>query len=229
MPFTDRRDAGKRLAEALRAYQGKPVVVFALPRGGVSVALEVAKALCAPLELALVRKVGLPFYPEMAMGAVIDGETPSIVRNEDVIAGHGISERDFQACCQRELREIERRRRLYLADRPDRDVKGKIVIIVDDGLATGATMRAAIKGLRLRQPDKIVVAVPVSSADILPGLRREADDVICLETPVDLRAVGLHYGHFPQLTDEDVLEALAEADCICGKEAGERAFQPRPE
>lgn len=221
MPFLDRGEAGRRLAEALQAYVGRPLAVFALPRGGLPVALEVAKALGAPLELALVRKIGLPFFPELAMGAVIDGEHPAIVRNEEVIAGHGISEEDFQTCCQRELQEIQRRRRLDLGDRRDRDIKGKTAIIIDDGLATGATMRAAIKGLRLRHPDKIVVAAPVSSVDILPVLRREADDVICLETPVDFQAVGLHYRHFPQLSDEDVLDALKEADRITAREAGD--------
>lgn len=220
MPFLDRRDAGGKLAKALQAYAGLPLVVFALPRGGLPVALEVAKALHAPLELALVRKIGLPFYPELAMGAVIDGATPAIVRNEEVIACHGISESDFQVSCQRELREIQRRRHLYLGDRLDRDIKGKIVLIIDDGLATGATMRAAIKGLRLRHPAKIVVAVPVASIDVLPVLRREADELICLETPVDFQAVGLHYRDFPQLSDEDVLDALAEADGTSGKEAG---------
>lgn len=221
MPFLDRRDAGRKLVKALQAYTGLPLIVFALPRGGLPVALEVAKALRAPLELALVRKIGLPFYPELAMGAIIDGEAPAIVRNEEVIAGHGISERDFQAACQRELREIQRRRHLYLGDRPDRDVKGKIAVIIDDGLATGATMRAAIKGLRLRHPEKIVVAVPVSAVDILPVMRGEADDVICLETPVDFQAVGLHYRHFPQLSDEDVLDTLKEADRISAREAGD--------
>ena len=221
MPFLDRSDAGRRLAEALQAYVGRPLAVFALPRGGLPVALAVAKALGAPLELALVRKIGLPVFPELAMGAVIDGETPAIVRNEEVIADHGISEQDFQTCCQCELQEIQRRRQLYLGDRPDQDIKGEIAIIIDDGLATGATMRAAIKGLRLRHPDKIVVAVPVSSIDILPVLRREADDVICLETPADFQAVGLHYRHFPQLSDEDVLDALREAGRISARESGD--------
>lgn len=216
MSFVDRSDAGRRLAEALRQYADQPVVVFALPRGGLPVALEVAKALHAPLDLALVRKIGLPFYPELAMGAVIDGDTPAVVRNEEVITGNRISEEAFEACRQTELEELKRRRRLYLGDRPDRNVSGKTAIIVDDGLATGATMRAAIKGLRLRNPDRIVVAVPVSAADILPRIRRAADEVVCLEVPAGFQAVGLHYRHFPQLTDDEVLEALAEAEAAWG-------------
>lgn len=222
MPFLNRSEAGKRLAEALRDYAGLPVVVFALPRGGLPVALEVAKVLRAPLELALVRKVGLPFYPELAMGAVIDGKTPAVIRNEGVIAANGISEDDFLACCERELEEIKRRRHLYLGDRPDRDIKRKIAIIIDDGLATGATMRAAIKGLRLRHPDRIVVAVPVSAVDVLDVVRREVDDIVCLETPAGFQAVGLHYRDFPQLTDQDVLDALTEAKATAGGDHGEQ-------
>ena len=189
-----------------------PVVVFALPRGGVPVALKVAKALRAPLDLALVRKIGLPFYRELAMGAVIDGEKPAIVRNEDVIASQRISDKEFRKCCEHELEEIRRRRRLYLGDRPDRDLEGKTAIIVDDGLATGATMRAAIKGLRQRNPTRIVAAVPVGAAEVVDVVRGEADDVVCLETPANFQAVGLHYRHFPQLTDQDVLDALAEME-----------------
>lgn len=216
MSFLDRGDAGRKLAKLLREYTGLPNVVFALPRGGLPVALEVAKALGAPLDLALVRKIGLPFCPELAMGAIMDGEPPVIVRNEEVIAAHEISEKDFQVCCQRELREIRRRQHLYLGDRPNRNISGMTAFIVDDGLATGATMRTAIKGLRLRHPERIVVAVPVASVDVLPLLRREADEVVCLETPVDFQAVGLHYRSFPQLTDEDVLDALAKADGTIG-------------
>ena len=209
--FADRNDAGRQLGAALLPYAGTPVVLFALARGGVPVALDAARVLGAPLQLALVRKVGLPSYPELAMGAVMDGHPPTVVRNENVIASQRISEQQFGECLQRELEEIQRRRRLYLMDDDSYDLRGKTAIVIDDGLATGATMRAAIKGLRARQPERIVVAVPVSAPDILPVMHREADEVVCLETPSDFGAVGMYYCHFPQLTDQEVLEALQQA------------------
>ncbi len=212
--FSDRNDAGRQLAFALQSYAGPPATVFALPRGGLPVALEVAKSLGAPLELALVRKIGLPFYPEVAMGAVMDGNPPAVIRNDEVISHQQISGRDFEACLKRELGEIQRRRGVYIGNRHGRNVRGRTVVIVDDGLATGATMRAAIKGLRARQPDKIVVAVPVCALDVLPMMRLEADDVVCLEAPSDFQAVGMHYRHFPQLTDQDVLDVLKQAEKI---------------
>ena len=212
--FSDRNDAGRQLAVALQSYAGRPATVFALPRGGLPVALEVAKSLGAPLELALVRKIGLPFYPEVAMGAVMDGNPPAVIRNGEVISHQQISGRDFEACLKRELGEIQRRRGVYIGNRHGRNVRGRTVVIVDDGLATGATMRAAIKGLRARQPDKIVVAVPVCALDVLPMMRLEADDVVCLEAPSDFQAVGMHYRHFPQLTDQDVLDVLKQAEKI---------------
>ncbi|MGW9232344.1 phosphoribosyltransferase [Pseudorhizobium sp. NPDC055634] len=208
--FTDRNDAGRQLGAALLPYAGTPVVLFALARGGVPVALEAARVLGAPLQLELVRKVGLP-SPELAMGAVMDGYPPAVVRNENVISRQRISEQQFGECLQRELEEIQRRRRLYLMDDDSYDLRGKTAIVIDDGLATGATMRAAIKGLRARQPERIVVAVPVSAPDILPVMHREADEVVCLETPSDFGAVGMYYRHFPQLTDQEVLEALRQA------------------
>ena len=216
MSFQDRTEAGRMLGQALQEYSGAAVIVYALPRGGLPVAVEIAKALQAPLDLALVRKVGIPSYPELAMGAVIDGQTPAIVRNEEVIRAAGITEPLFQKCCQRELEEIRRRRRLYLGDRADPDLAGKTVIIVDDGLATGATARAAVIGLRKRHPRKIVLAVPVASVEALDTLRKEADAVVCLEVPADFRAVGQYYQQFPQLSDQDVLDALEEVNTLKG-------------
>ena len=149
MPFRDRRDAGARLAAELAGYKAESPVVLALPRGGVPVAAEIATALDAPLDLILVRKIGVPFQPELAMGAVVDGEQPTVVRNEDVIALAGISEAAFQAVCDAELAEIERRRRAYVGERPPVAIAGHTVIVVDDGLATGATMKAALRALKV--------------------------------------------------------------------------------
>ncbi|MEP9386746.1 phosphoribosyltransferase [Mesorhizobium sp. KR9-304] len=210
MSFADRSEAGKRLTEALKHYRGKNVVVLALPRGGVPVAAEVAAYLNAPLDLLLVRKIGVPTQPELAMGAVIDGDNPIVVRNDDVIRLAWVSAAEFDRSCQEELAEIERRRRLYVGDRHPVGVEGRIAIIVDDGIATGATVRAAIRGLRRRKPSSIVVAVPVAPPDTIEALRKEADDVVCLEIPEFFQAIGLYYRDFRQLRDQDVI-ALMDA------------------
>lgn len=210
MPFDNRSEAGSRLAEALERYRGKNVVVLALPRGGVPVAAEVAAFLDAPLDLLLVRKIGVPSQPELAMGAVIDGSSPLVVRNEDIIRHALVSDKEFDAACRAELAEIERRRRAYVGDRPPVDVEGKVAIVVDDGIATGATIRAAIRGLRRRKPSSIVLAVPVAPPDTIEALRNEADDVVCLEEPAYFQAIGLYYRDFRQLNDQDVI-ALMDA------------------
>jgi predicted phosphoribosyltransferase len=165
MPFIDRTDAGRRLAKALARYKGQHPVVLALPRGGVPVAAEVAAALDAPLDLILVRKIGVPFQKELAMGAVVDGAEPVIVRNEEVIRLTGVSEDDFNATRDQELAEIERRRQRYLGNRPYPQIAGRTVIVVDDGIATGATTRAALRAIRMRKPGKLVLAVPVAPTD----------------------------------------------------------------
>ena len=172
MPFKNRADAGRKLAAALAGYKEQHPVILALPRGGVPVAAEVAKALDAPLDLILVRKVGVPFQPELAMGAVVDGATPLIVRNEDVIRSTGIDEAAFTAVCDAERAEIERRRSRYLGDRARAEITGHTAIVVDDGVATGATTRAALRATRLRHPKKLVLAVPVAPTDSLIELRR---------------------------------------------------------
>ncbi|HTT46672.1 MAG TPA: phosphoribosyltransferase [Pseudolabrys sp.] len=209
MPFTDRIDAGRKLAKALAPYKNRRPVVLALPRGGVPVAAEVATALDAPLDLVLVRKIGVPFQPELAMGAVVDGAEPIIVRNEEVIQLCGVSETEFNAIRDEQLGEIERRRKLYLGDRPHPDVSGHTVIVVDDGIATGATTRAALHAIRTRKPGTLVLAVPVAPTDTLKNLRGEADDTVCLENYEEFGAIGLFYADFCQVSDTEVIEILA--------------------
>ncbi len=208
MPFNDRFEAGRKLAKALARYRKQQPAVLALPRGGVPVAAEIAGALDAPLDLVLVRKIGVPFQPELAMGAVVDGDAPVVVRNEDVIESAGIGETEFKAVCDRELAEIERRRRRYLGSRERVDVAGCTAIVVDDGIATGATMRAALRATRMRNPKRLVLAVPVGPTDSVAEMREEADDVVCLETHVYFGAIGDFYGDFRQISDEEVIETL---------------------
>jgi len=209
MPFTDRIDAGRRLAKALSGYKSEKPIVLALPRGGVPVAAEIATALDAPLDLILVRKIGVPFQPELAMGAVVDGAAPVTVRNEDVIKLAGISEQDFAAVRDEQLKEIERRRKAYLGDRPHPELAGRVVIVVDDGIATGATTRAALQAMRLRKPRKLVLAVPVAPTETLQKLRGEADEIVCLEDYEEFGAIGFFYADFRQTSDAEVIDLLA--------------------
>ena len=209
MTFRNRSDAGRRLAKALAAYKGQPAVVLALPRGGVPVGAEIADALGAPLDLVLVRKIGVPFQPELAMGAVAGGTPPVTVRNEDVIAMLRIDAASFKAVEERELAEIERRRAAYLAGRASPEVAGKVAIVVDDGVATGATTRAALRAVRARKPARLVLATPVAPAETLADLRREADEVVCLEDHLFLGAIGGCYLDFRQVSDEEVTAILA--------------------
>jgi putative phosphoribosyl transferase len=209
MRFRNREQAGQKLAQSLIGYKGEPAVVLALPRGGVPVAAEVAAVLGAPLDLVLVRKIGVPQQPELAMGAVVDGATPLIVRNEDVIQLAGISEPEFKAVCDNEIAEIERRRERYLGERRRADIADHVAIIVDDGIATGATMRAALRATRMRQPKKLVLAVPVAPTDTLAALRQEADEVVCLEDHEFFGAIGFYYADFRQISDQEVIELLA--------------------
>jgi predicted phosphoribosyltransferase len=211
MTFNDRREAGRKLAEALRHYRGKDAVVLALPRGGVPVAAEIAAALDAPLDLLLVRKIGVPWQPELAMGAVIDGEEPITVRNEDIIGLASVSDADFDAAAQRELEEIERRRKKYIGERPRPEIKDHVAIIIDDGIATGATVRAAIRGLKRKGPEKVVLAVPVAPPSTVETLREEVDELICLEAPEMFRAISLYYRSFEQVNDEEVTRILDSA------------------
>ena len=208
MPFTDRADAGRQLAAALASYKNEKPVILALPRGGVPVAAEVAAALHAPLDLILVRKIGVPFQPELAMGAVVDGGTPLVVRNEDVIRETGIDEATFDAICENELAEIGRRRQRYLGGRERAEIKAHTAIVIDDGVATGATTRAALRATRLRHPRKLVLAVPVAPTDKLAALRLDADDVVCLEVHELFYAIGVYYADFRQVSDEEVIDLM---------------------
>jgi predicted phosphoribosyltransferase len=201
MPFQNRSDAGRKLANALVRYMRAKPVVLALPRGGVPVAAEVASALHAPLDLILVRKIGAPMQPELAMGAVVDGREPIIVRNEEVIRAADVSEEEFDAMSRRELAEIDRRRSRYLGNRVVVEVAGRTAIVIDDGVATGATMRAALRATRARHPEKLVLAVPVAATDTLQELAAEVDDLVCLESYDWFRAIGLYYTDFGQVSD----------------------------
>lgn len=205
--FNDRTEAGRLLARRLAAYAGRPdVLVLALPRGGVPVAAEVARALGVPLDIFLVRKLGLPGQEELAMGAIASGGI--VVLNDDVVQMLGVPDEVIDAAIAEQQRELERRERAYRDDLPPVEVRGRIVILVDDGLATGSTMRAAIAALRRRGPTKIVVAVPVGAVETCAELRSFADEVICLQTPVPFHAVGLWYQDFTQTSDDEVRELL---------------------
>lgn len=207
--FRDRRDAGKRLLSRLPKLDADSAVVVALPRGGVPVAAEIARALALPLDVVLVRKVGLPSQPELAVAAVADGDTPIYAINAQIARMAGLSASDIAALAAPELAEIERRRKLWHGDRPAIDVTGKTVIVVDDGIATGATMKAALDVLKRAGAAKLILAVPVAPADTLADVARHADETICLSTPDRFVAVGAHYLDFRQVTDAEVASALA--------------------
>ncbi|MDP3896818.1 MAG: phosphoribosyltransferase family protein [Mesorhizobium sp.] len=191
-------------------------VVLALPRGGVPVAAEVAKALNAPLDLIIVRKVGAPGNPELAVAAIVDGDPPDIVLNREIVEAYGLDDSDLAALVALERPELERRRVAYREGRRPRSVTGKTAIVVDDGVATGTTMQVAIRALRRRSPREIVVAVPVASAEAAAELRGLADRVVCLSEPGHFRALGYHYLSFPQLADREVTDAMHEAARLRG-------------
>lgn len=211
MMFRNRAHAGRLLAAELRRFEGRDVVVLALPRGGVPVGFEVARALDAPLDLVLVRKIGAPFQPELAIGAVVDGERPELVLNRDLITEYGIPESYVETERRRQLAEIERRRELYLAHRARAPVRERTAIVIDDGIATGATMEAALHATRRAAPRRLVLAVPVAPPDTIERLRPEVDEVVCLMVPAFLGAIGSFYRDFRQLRDEDVIELLEDA------------------
>jgi predicted phosphoribosyltransferase len=209
--FRDRKEAGVRLAEKLLRFKGSDPVVLALPRGGVAVGLEIARALEAPLDLVLVRKIGAPFQPELAVAAVVDGQKMEIVANEDLIRALDLPESYLREQAARQVEEIERRRRLYLAGREPVSVEGKTAIVVDDGIATGATTRVALRAVRRRQPKQLVLAVPVAPAETVESLRAEVDEVVCLSTPYPFGAIGYFYDDFRQVEDDEVRALLEQA------------------
>jgi putative phosphoribosyl transferase len=209
--FQDRIEAGKALAAAVAARKPERPVVLALPRGGVPVAAEVARVLDAPLGLLIVRKIGAPGHEELAVGAVGDGDPPVTVFNPEILAALGLTEADFDQKVAGKVAEIGARRRLYLDDRPQPSVEGATAIVVDDGIATGATVRAALDVLKRQGAARIVLAVPVAPADTVAELRRLVDEVVCLETPEPFVAVGAHYARFGQTSDDEVVALLKAA------------------
>jgi putative phosphoribosyl transferase len=211
LSFRDRPDAGRQLARQLMKYASQDPVILALPRGGVPVGFEVAKALGAPLDLVLVRKIGAPGHAEFGIGAVVDGAHPQVVLNDTAITQLEVSSSYIEQETRRQLDEIERRRRRYLAGRPPINVEGRTAIIVDDGIATGGTVRAALRALSRARPARLVLAVPVGPRDTLDELLAEADEVICLLTPEPFYAVGEHYDDFTQTSDDEVITLLDEA------------------
>ncbi|MDX2158096.1 MAG: phosphoribosyltransferase family protein [Hyphomicrobiaceae bacterium] len=209
--FADRESAGRSLAVRVAALDLEAPVVLALPRGGVPVAAEVAHALGAPLYLVLVRKIGAPGMAELAAAAVVDGGEAEIVVNEDIARRAGASRAYIQEKAAAELAEIERRRRVYLAHRERVTLTGRNVVLVDDGIATGTTVRAALHAIRRKAPRHVVLAVPVASADAIDDLRPLTDDIICLDVPDDFYALSLSYDDFHQLTDAEVVRILETA------------------
>lgn len=209
--FADRQDAGRRLAERLvHVRDGRPVIL-GLPRGGVPVAAVVAELLNAPLDVLVVRKIGAPHQPELAMGAVTDGINPMYVLNEDVVRMLGVANQFLEGAIARELEECKRRQKLYRSGRPPIDIAGGTAIVIDDGIATGATVRAGLRSLRARSPHKLVLAVPVAPPEAIEMLSGEVDEVVCLHSPDDFYAVGQFYNNFEQTTDEQVIRALDAA------------------
>lgn len=209
--FTDRKDAGSKLAEAVARLNPARPVVLALPRGGVPVAAPVARRLDAPLGLLIVRKLGVPGHEELAAGAVGDGDPPVTVFNPQVLSMMGMQEEDFADRIAAKSREIADRRIRYLGGRPAPQVAERTAIVVDDGIATGATVKAALAVLKAQRPSRVILAVPVAPRDAVEEFQAQVDDVVCLEVPDPFFAVGPHYASFPQVTDEEVVQILDAA------------------
>ena len=208
MVYLTREQAGKMLARRLMPYASHNVVVLGVPRGGLPVAKEVADALGAALDVVVVRKLGAPGQPELGIGAVVDGDHPRAIFNQDIIEHLGVSEEYIDAEIARQLKEVNRRESAYRGGRAKVPLSGKIVIVVDDGIATGSSIRAALRGVRRQKPKRLVLAVPVAPADAIEVLRSEADDIICIETPENFFAVGQLYRDFHQVTGDEVKTIL---------------------
>ena len=212
--FANRSVAGQALAAALSEKAYEDPVVLALPRGGVPVAIEIVRALRAPLDLIMVRKIGVPSQPELAAAAIVNGDDPQIVVNTQIARAFNLTQDKLSELAEQQLLEIQRRRRTYLGDRKSVPVKGRTAIVVDDGIATGATIRASLKALKLREPARIVLAVPVAPRDSLAQLRGDVDDIVCLQMPEPFWAIGAHYVDFTQTPDSEVIRLLKEADSL---------------
>jgi putative phosphoribosyl transferase len=211
MRYADRADAGRRLAGKLAHLKDRQPVALALPRGGVVIGFEIARALDAPLDIVLVRKIGVPWQPELALGAVTDGASPETFIDRDLATSLDIPEDYVREETARQLEEIDRRRKSYREGRPPLEIAGHTAIVVDDGIATGATMRVALRAVRRRGPARLVLAVPVAPPETLASLRTEADEAVCLATPIGLGAISLYYRDFHQMSDEEVTDLLARA------------------
>ena len=209
--FNDRKDAGQQLADKLISERFDDPIVLALPRGGVPVAYEVAKTLNAPMDLILVKKIGIPSQPELAVGAVVEGNPPQLVINEDIKSLAGVGDGYIEVQKAKKLEEIARRRALYFADRPPPLIEGRDVILVDDGIATGATVKAAIKGLRAQNPKRLILAIPVAPHETIRELKGTVDKIICLDQPSPFAAIGIYFRDFHQLEDHEVISFLEKA------------------
>ena len=223
MNFADRGEAGRWLADKLLHLKDQQPVVLALPRGGVAVGFEIAEALDATLDIVLVRKIGVPWQPELALGAVTDGASHETFIDRDLAASLDVPDSYIDEESARQLEEIERRRKLYCEGRPAPEIAGRTAIIVDDGIATGATMRVALQAVRRRRPARLVLAVPVAPPDTLAALLESADEAVCLETPIGLGAIGFYYRDFHQMSDAEVTDLLARAPHPAGSSATSRA------
>lgn len=223
--FANRKDAGRQLAARLMHLKSKKPVVLALPRGGVPVGFEIAMALHARLDFVLVRKIGVPWQPELAVAAVVDGNQPQIVENEDVMRALTIPEDFIQEEAKRQLQEIHRRRALYGGDRARVDVKGCTAIVVDDGIATGATARAALRAIRRAGPKRLVLAAAVAPPTTVDSMRAECDEVVCVATPDHFGAISVFYADFHQVSDDEVVDLLRRAHEI-GTAEMPKAFSP---